>query len=161
MQRYLPALFDRLIEDDTSARESSRGTLEELKNSIARDLEALLNTRTALSEEMLADYPEVAASVANYGLVDFAGMCISSDTDQKRICAGVELAVARHEPRLHAVTAALRVRASGINRIDFVISAQFKSSGSEERVRFDAVLEQSSQQYSIRHSTARMPAERA
>ena len=161
MARYLPALFDRLVDDSDTAREPARGTIDGLKQSIARDLEALLNTRTALSDEILEAYPEVAASVANYGLVDFAGMCIASDSDQKRICAAVKLAVERHEPRLHMVTATLRVRGSGINRIDFVISAKFRTHAREEAVQFDAVLEQSSQQYSIRHHNGRMQTERA
>ena len=157
MPRYQTALFDRILGDDFPA--SAPASFEGLKDSIARDLEALLNTRTALSEEMLTAYPEVAASVANYGLIDFAGMCISSDSDQQRLCASVKLAVERHEPRLHMVSATLRVRGSGINRVDFVISAQCKAFGAVERLRFDAVLEQSSQQYSIRHSAARLPQE--
>lgn len=161
MQRYVPALFERLIDNANAPDRKRTGAPDCAKDAIVGDLEALLNTRTALSEEMLADYPEVAASVANYGLIDFAGMCISSDVDQKKICAAVKLAIERHEPRLQMVTASLRVRASGINRIDFVISGQFKSGTSDEQVRFDAVLEQSSQQYSIRHGGARSNGDRS
>ncbi len=153
MPRYMPALFERLI-DETAQTHSRRGpapgTLDALKDSIARDLEALLNTRTALPEHVLADRPEVSASIANYGLIDFAGMCLTSDVDQKRICAAVKLAVERHEPRLHMITASLRVRKGSVNRIDFNISAKLKAHPSIDKVQFDAVLEPSSQQYSIR-----------
>ncbi|MDP3669508.1 MAG: type VI secretion system baseplate subunit TssE [Telluria sp.] len=147
MQRYLPGLFDRLIDQPHAG--SGSHTLEHLKDSIARDLEALLNTRTALPDELLAAYPEVSRSVLNYGLIDFASMCMTSDVDQKKICAAVKLAIERHEPRLHMITAALRVHKGVVNRIDFLISARFKAYPTADLVHFDAVLEPSSQQYSI------------
>lgn len=150
MQHYSAALFDRVM-DDPALVQPAPGTLDTLMASIARDLEALLNTRTALSAELLAPHPEVAASVANYGLIDFAGMCLTSDTDQKAICAAVQLAIERHEPRLRNINAALRLQRSGINRIDFVITAQIRVRADLDPVEFNAVLEPSTQQYSIRN----------
>lgn len=56
-QRFEATLFDKLF---GAADVSERGwKLEQLKESVARDLEALLNTRTALTEESLEGYPLV------------------------------------------------------------------------------------------------------
>lgn len=150
---YAPGLFDRLLDDQPQA--ATRGgragwTLEQLKDAVARDLEALLNTRAALPAGLLDAYPEVGNSIVNYGLIDFAGMCLTSSEDQKLICAAVQRAIERHEPRLTAVSASLRVRGTRVNRVDFLISARLKVDAAAELVRFDAVLKPSTQQYAIR-----------
>jgi type VI secretion system protein ImpF len=111
--------------------------------------EALLNTRSALLPDLVANYPAVGASVVNYGLIDFAGMCMTSDTDQKRICTAVRQAIERHEPRLHKVAATLQPRKGAINRVDFVIRAELKSTPAAEPMQFNAVFQPSLQRYSI------------
>lgn len=152
-QRYAPGLFDRLIDDHSAGQNGAAITtwsLENLKDAVARDLESLLNTRAAMPEHLFAAYPEAGRSVLTYGLIDFAGMCMTSDVDRKRICAAVLLTIERHESRLHSVTAALRVRSRHINRFNFVISGKLKAQAASDLVHFDAVLEPSTQQYSIR-----------
>jgi len=154
MHSFTPGLFDRLDTDDDVAQRTSRmpaRKTDDWKESITRDLEALLNTRSALSPDALAGYPEVGGSVVNYGLIDFAGMCMTSDTDQKRICAAVKLAIERHEPRLHKVTATLQPRKGAINRVDFVITAQLKNAPVADPMHFNAVFQPSLQRYSIQH----------
>jgi type VI secretion system protein ImpF len=152
MQRFTPGLFDRLeSDDDTSqvaARRAARKT-DAWRDSITRDLEALLNTRSAFLPDALAGYPAVNGSIVNYGLIDFAGMCMTSDTDQKRICAAVRQAIERHEPRLHKVTATLQQRKGAINRVDFVITAQLKNAPVSESMQINAVFQPSLQRYSI------------
>ena len=156
-QRYAPGLFDRLIDEQITGRAGASTltgtvtwTVEQLKEAIARDLESLLNTRAALSEQLLTGYPEASKSVLTYGLIDFAGMCMTSDVDRKRICAAVLLTIQRHESRLHSVTTALRMRSSQFNRFDLVISGKLKAHAACDLVQFDAVLEPSTQQYCIR-----------
>lgn len=152
MQSFVPGLFDRLDTDDDAPQGQFRAPskkADEWRDSITRDLEALLNTRSALLPHVLAGYPEVGASVVNYGLIDFAGMCMTSDTDQKRICTAVRLAIERHEPRLHRVTATLQPRKGAINRVDFVITAQLKHAPVAEPMHFNAVFQPSLQRYSV------------
>jgi type VI secretion system protein ImpF len=149
MQRYAPGLFDRLIDDHRGAAPAT-WTLEHLKDAVARDLESLLNTRAAMPEQLFAAYPEAGKSVLTYGLADFADLCMTSDTDRKKICAAVLLTIERHEPRLQGVTATLRQRSSQINRFDFVISGKLKAQAASDMLHFDAVLEPATQQYSIR-----------
>ena len=145
-QRYVPGLFDRLVNGITA----QAYTLEQMKDSLARDLEALLNARAAIPEEELRGYRLASGSVLNYGLVDFAAMCLTSDVDRKRICHAVQRAIERHEPRLRNVKASLRKAEGNINRIDFVIAATLKADASAQPVQFDAVLTQSTQRYAVR-----------
>jgi type VI secretion system protein ImpF len=154
-QRYAPGLFDRLIDDQPPGRAgaaNSSWTLEHLKEAVARDLESLLNTRAAMPEHLFSGYPEASKSVLTYGLIDFAAMCMTSDVDRQRICAAVLQTIQRHESRLHSVTTTLRMRSNHINRFDFVISGQLRAQAASDMVQFDAVLEPSTQQYSIRKS---------
>jgi type VI secretion system protein ImpF len=152
MQSFTPGLFDRLDADDDASCGPFRAPTRKndaWKESITRDLEALLNTRSALLPHVLAAYPGVSASVVNYGLIDFAGMCMTSDTDQQRICTAVRQAIERHEPRLDKVTATLQRRKGAINRVDFVITAQLKNAPVADPMQFNAVFQPSLQRYSI------------
>jgi len=147
-QRYAPGLFDRLIDDQGGT--PANWTLDHLKDAVARDLESLLNTRAAMPEQLFAAYPEASRSVLTYGLIDFADMCMTSDTDRKKICAAVMLTIKRHETRLQDVTATLRHRSRQINRFDFVISGKLEAQAASDMLQFDAVLEPATQRCSIR-----------
>lgn len=144
-------MFDRLAEQDAPAgrQRTQAQLLRRCKQSISRDLEALLNTRLAMPAHVLKPYPAVIGSVINYGLIDFAGMCLSSDTDQQQICTAVRLAIERHEPRLHKVEVALRMTTPCINRVEFEITAELKGPAAGDPLTFDAVFRPSLQQYVI------------
>ena len=159
MKGFTPGLFDRLMDMPVSGATSAiqqRMSIEELKDSVARDLEALLNTRTVIPEGFLKRYPECARSIVTYGLNDFAGRSLSSTDDRAFICMCLEKAIARHEPRLRNVKASLEVREDSTNRLNFAITALMVVSTSQEPVNFDAVLQPSSLHYTI--SKARRPA---
>ncbi|MES2162737.1 MAG: type VI secretion system baseplate subunit TssE [Pseudomonadota bacterium] len=154
MNGFTPGLFDRLLDPQGShARNGAGLSLEQWKDAVARDLEDLLNTRCALSEALLDAYPECASSIVNYGLIDFAGMCLSSSEDRSRICACLKAAIERHEPRLRNVQAHLEREIGSINRVSFAISATLTGLPMREAVNFDAVLQPSSLHYSINRST--------
>jgi type VI secretion system protein ImpF len=149
MNGFAPGLFDRLLDHCSGAGLS----LEQWKDALARDLEDLLNTRCALPEELLRTYPECARSIVNYGLVDFAGMCLSSSEDRARVCACLKTAIERHEPRLRNVQARLERQGGSINRVSFAISAMLAGLPMREAVSFDAVLQPSSLHYSINRTS--------
>ncbi|ELX08969.1 MULTISPECIES: type VI secretion system baseplate subunit TssE [Oxalobacteraceae] len=152
MKGFTPGLFDRLMDMPVNGASSgtvSRLSIEDLKDSVARDLEALLNTRTVIPEELLKRYPECGRSIVTYGLNDFAGLSLSSTDDRAFICRCLEKAIARHEPRLRNVQASLELRADAINRLNFAITALLVVSSAHEPVNFDAVLQPSSLHYTI------------
>lgn len=154
MKGFTPGLFDRLL--GWPVRSGSavvRMTADELKEAVARDLEALLNTRLVMPEGALAAFPESSGSIVTYGLTDFADRSLSSPADRAFICGCIEKAIARHEPRLRNVRALLEVREQAVNRLAFSISALLVASSTQEPVQFDAVLHPSTLRYSISKAT--------
>jgi type VI secretion system protein ImpF len=141
MNGLAPGLLDRLMG-------AGRLSVEQFKDCVARDLEALLNTRAGPPGRFDA-FPEARASILNYGLVDFAGLCLSSSEDRAAICASLKDAIERHEPRLKNVSAVLEREEGSVNRLHFVINATLQADGGLEPVNFNAVLQPSSLHYAI------------
>lgn len=154
MTAYSPGVLERLMGEASAA--PGRVSVEQLKDSIVRDLEALLNTRSSAASGAFDAHPGVRASVLNYGLVDFAAFSLSSSEDRAAICASLKDAIERHEPRLTEVGAVLEPDGGGINRLQFVINATLRVAGSPEPVNFKAVLQPSSLHYAISKG-GRMP----
>jgi type VI secretion system protein ImpF len=146
MTAYLPGLLDRLMGERTHP---GRAGVEQLKDNVARDLEALLNARAGMPPEAFDAYPLARASILNYGLTDFAAFCLSSSEDRAAICACLKEAIERHEPRLKNVSAALEEEQGGVNRLSFVIHATLHVGPGIEPVNFNAVLQPSSLNYVI------------
>ena len=152
MRGFAPGLFDKLMGDGTRHHLNgvvTRLSVEELKDSVARDLESLLNTRVVISDEIMKQYPECSRSIVAYGLNDFAGMSLASTDDRASICRSLEESIARHEPRLRNVRTSLEIQEGSINRLNFAINALLVVNSTKEPVNFDAVLQPSTLQYSI------------
>jgi type VI secretion system protein ImpF len=81
-ERLQPSLLDRLTDHaptrlkDTPDRQSV--TSAQLRQSVLRDLAALLNTSNLATIEDLSNTPLVAKSTLNYGIPGFAGLLDSS-----------------------------------------------------------------------------------
>jgi type VI secretion system protein ImpF len=153
MTAFAPGLLDRLMSDAAQDGSAQRLTGEQLKDSVARDLEALLNTRVAIPPGQFDGYPLARASILNYGMADFAGMCLSSSEDRNAICASLKAAIEIHEPRLADVSATLEPEPGAVNRLTFVITARLVGGPSDDPVNFNAVLQPSSLRYAIAKSS--------
>jgi type VI secretion system protein ImpF len=108
-ERLQPSLLDRLTDDESHAAQESRQqrvfSARRLREVVLRDLAWLLNT-TNLGREV-ADYPQVASSVVNFGIPDLAGVTASM-VDPNLLERAVREAILRFEPRILARS--LRVR---------------------------------------------------
>jgi type VI secretion system protein ImpF len=152
MKRFEPSLLDKLFDDDphTPAPAAMRQwSLDELKGRVARDVEALLNTRIVLTEPELALLPECQRSLLTYGLNDFAGLSLVSHDDRTFICDSIRQAIARHEPRLRDVMVTLEVNTQSTSALYFSIRGKLVVHPAEEPVSFDAMLQASTLQYSV------------
>lgn len=153
MSTFSSTVWDRLIEPTLAAAghpDPMPLSLAQYKRNIARDLAVLLNTRVAIFAEELEPYPACKDSIVNFGLADFAQLCLTSSADRKQICDRLTAAIARHEPRLVQVRAHLVDDTGMVNRLSFVISGRLRALADDDRVQFDVMLESSSLHYSIR-----------
>jgi type VI secretion system protein ImpF len=154
MKAFVPGLLDRLMGErgpgssPGSGSGAARASIEQLKESVARDLEALLNTRLGFAPDRFDGCPEARASILTYGLADFAAYCLSSSEDRAAICASLKDAIERHEPRLKNVNATLERDGGSVNRLSFVINATLQAADGEP-VNFSAVLQPSSLHYAV------------
>ncbi len=102
-ERLLPSLLDRLTDDRPSVREESRhhraGSISNLRSSVLRDLEWLLNTVNLESVVSLEACPEVRDTVLNYGMPGLSGNTINT-ADRNAIRKLIKDAIATFEPRI-------------------------------------------------------------
>ncbi|RCU52730.1 type VI secretion system baseplate subunit TssE [Corallincola holothuriorum] len=139
------SLLDRLIDDDpTGVRDSKAMTnfgLRELRDSVRRDLEALLNSRSSWLE-IPDHYEELQASLVNYGLPDFSSMQTSNLEGRQRLCQIIEEAILRFEPRFVEVSVTALDEEMPLDRILKIrINAYLHADPLPEEVSFDSELE--------------------
>ena len=146
---FEPSLFDKLFDDLPVSAARRRLSLDQLKDSVARDLESLLNTRVVLDESFEKAFPLASRSVAGFGLADFAGLSLANVYDRERICASISSAIAAHEPRLRDVRVDLELDRKTVNALYFSINAVLFVRPAQEPVAFDALLQPTSLQYSV------------
>lgn len=159
MKGFEPSLFDKLFgAEGGSPHALRRLSVEEVKETVARDIEALLNTRMVFSEEVLKRLPECQRSVLTYGLADFSGLSLASHYDRELICRSLEQAIARHEPRLAQLRVMLLVDSRATSVLYFAINAMLQIGTAHEPVTFDATLQPSTLQYSVSKGWAKAAA---
>ena len=92
-----------------------------LRREVALDLEMLLNTVALESSLDLSGYPEVAASILNFGLPDLARRSVD-EVMLETVRRDIEKAVRRYEPRLAPETVVV-VREAPV--VEGVLKARF------------------------------------
>lgn len=151
--KYTPTLFERLVDNSPHTACDSQPlrliSAEELKESVARDLESLLNCRRPFNEEIFSLFPESLRSMCSYGMSDFVGLSLANPADRNFICESLERTISIHERRLKQVRATLELNGDSVNRLKFAIHALLVVHPSTEPVFFDALLQPSTCQYSV------------
>lgn len=153
MKGFEPSLLEKLFDDEPRATAPGRIfksiSLDQYKESVARDLEGLLNSRAAFDEAMLKEYPNCQKSLMTYGLRDFSTRSLANGHDRAEICRLLEQSIGRHEPRLHNVRVALEGSGRGVGGLHFSIHALLDVQPAREPISFDAMLQPSTLQYSV------------
>lgn len=149
---FRPNLFEQLFDDKPKQSGHEivvrRLNIDELKSSVAKDLEFLLNTRSVVSDKLSA-YQHVEASILNFGILDFVGLSSANPNDCDYICRQIAKTIERQDTRLKNVRVSLDIGAVEVNQLCFSIEALLKVYPSQELVSFDAYFEPSSQRYQI------------
>jgi type VI secretion system protein ImpF len=145
----MPSLKDRLLDPESTGTKGQPGyNLRQIFNSVREDLEDLLNTRRSY-KVLETKYPELARSIATYGLPDLASIDTSTPGKQEAVGHVIEKIVALFEPRLRNVRIHLvRTRAADM-RATFHIDAELSVDPFPE-VAFESVLELTTGRASIR-----------
>ncbi len=148
-QPVLDRLIDRephLAADPSTSRAAS---VRQLKASLRRDLEWLLNTRRIA--EGADTLEELTRSLFNYGLPDFTRFTDSA-RDRNQLTLERESTVGLFEPRLKdaRVTLIEGTSGRGTRTVHFQIEGMLQMDPSPEQVSFDAVLQLINGEYQIR-----------
>jgi type VI secretion system protein ImpF len=140
------SLLDRLTDfEPRNSREIAPPEWEQLrefKNSVARDLTSLLNTRRS-ENDMPEDFQYTRESVAAYGIQDFT----TAPMDRESIRRAIERSVRIFEPRLARVLVTLVE--GGDFTFSFRISGLLRTDTGVEPVVYDAELPKESRRFRV------------
>ena len=156
-QQLVPSVLDRLLDDEPqNSREAAKSrnqVLRELKQSVSRDLENLLNTRWRCTY-WPSDLEDIEASLVNYGIPDFAGASLGSAEGREQLRRIVEQVIRKFEPRFKSVRVQLMGNADDTDRtLRLRIDAMLFAEPAPEPVVFDSQLEPVSGDFAVRGET--------
>jgi type VI secretion system protein ImpF len=143
------SLLDRLTDRDPgSSGDPAPGRqqdLRELKASLWRDLNALLNCKRR-QEEVPAIFTECGNSLLTWGIPDFTAWGLKNPTDQSRLRRAIETAIRKFEPRLTSVAVSFDVLQGDARqdldpRLRFRVDAVLKVEPQPEPIRFETILQ--------------------
>ena len=144
-QPLVPSLLDRLLDDEpTNKRESPKNrtqVIRELKLSVRRDLENLLNTRWRCVS-WPPNFDELELSLVNYGIPDFTGTSLGMTGTREEFRRVIETIIKTFEPRFKTVKVIALDNTEAIDRtLRFRIDALLHADPAPEPVVFDSALE--------------------
>lgn len=140
----VPSLLDRLM-DDAPAQVSEPDWagayhVGRLKQSLARDLEVLLNTRK-LADWETEGYPRCTNSMLCFGIMDLTSVSINDSRGLRGLQDHLRKTIGRFEPRLGGVKIALEPGKEGPRSIRFRVDAVLRLQPGKPPVTFDATLQ--------------------
>ena len=153
-QPLVPSILDRLIDEDptrtTEPVKSRSQVLRELKHSVRRDLENLLNTRWRCMQ-WPPDLEELEVSLVNYGIPDFTGVNMSQMSERENLRSIVERIIKKFEPRFKQVRVKLVQNSEDFDRsLKLNIEALMYADPDIERVEFESLLEPTTATFEIK-----------
>jgi type VI secretion system protein ImpF len=143
--RVQPALLDRLIDEAPDQQRdpstSVADTMAALRQSVRRDLEALLNARRRW-RSWPKSLSELSTSPIGYGIPDFASGAFNDQRRREELRLEIEDTIRRFEPRflsvrVHLVDAHEQLETTLRLRIDAVMHAD----PAPEAIVFDTVVD--------------------
>ncbi|RZG66893.1 type VI secretion system baseplate subunit TssE [Acinetobacter bouvetii] len=144
---FKTTLFDRLLPNELYGQQGL--SLQQLRESVALDLEDLLNSRTAKLSPNIDDFPLAKQSILQFGIIDFVGLSTSNPSDRDKICQSIEQSIAAHEPRLKQIKVEMLMEGHNMGALCLSIQAFLNIHPLYDPVIFDALLKPTTQQYVI------------
>jgi len=152
-KKLRPSILDRLLDDDpenlVETEPDQHHRLRELRASVQRDMETLMNTRLRLVEPD-EKYSELKTSLLNYGLPDLATVNLSDKKNKTAFIDSLETLLIEFEPRFKSVNVQYLENNEALDRtVRFRIEATLYADPMPEVVVFDSVLEPVSRSVNI------------
>lgn len=152
-QLLVPSVLDRLLDDNPDQQQelpkARHQVLRELKQSVRRDLENLLNTRWRCVS-WPPNLDELELSLVNYGIPDFTGVNMGAPAERERLRRLVEQIVRKFEPRFKTVKVQMLANRDEADRtLRFRIDAMLHAEPAPEPVIFDSQLEPLTNDFSV------------
>jgi len=146
------SLLDRLIDEDPEVShepvQMRMVDVRQLKASLIRDLENLLNTKRNILYVPIA-LKEVNSSLFVYGLRDFTSQNPRSPSIRQQLRLDVERTIARFEPRLKNITVQLETQTGNERNLRFRITGLLVVKPIAEPVTFDTYFDVNRGEYII------------
>jgi type VI secretion system protein ImpF len=143
-QKLVASVLDRMIDErpreSREAPDAAPRALAQIKESVKRDLEWLLNSRQVVAD-LPDDLRQIERSLLTYGLPDFTASSLSHVGDQELLRRSVEDAIRRFEPRLSRVHVALEAVRESERALRFRIDALLNVEPAPEPITFDSLLQ--------------------
>ncbi len=153
-KKLRPSVLDRLFDNEpynqTERDPDHHQLLKQLRASIRRDLELLLNTRYYLASPP-DDFPEVENSLYNYGLPDLATVNIIDLEKRDVFTRKLEKTLKYFEPRFKSVKVFFIDNPDSVDRtLRFRIDATIYADPLPEVVVYDSILESATSTVSVK-----------
>jgi len=146
----LERLIDRDPANGAEPPPSRAQSVRQLKASLRRDLEWLLNSRR-IPEPAGSELKELERSLYNYGLPDITSLNWESSRDRIRLTRLIEQSLAVFEPRISRLRVVPVESGSGPQHVlRFQIEGLLEMDPAPEHISFDTVLQLSSGEYQVK-----------
>ena len=152
-KKLRPSIIDRLFDDEPENKNEidpgQHQKLKQLRSSVRRDLESLMNTRFRVMQPG-EEYLQLDKSLLNYGLPDLATINITDIEKRKEFTSKMEKILKEFEPRFKDVNVSYLDNKDNTDRtLRFRIDATLYADPSPEVVVFDSILEPVTRSISI------------
>ena len=153
-QTVTQSVLDRLIDREPASRSEAALTraqsVRQLKVSLRRDLEWLLNSRRT-PEAVGIEFEELEKSLYNFGLPDVTSLSWDSARDRGRLARMIEQVLSTFEPRLSGIRVVAVAATAGAQHVmRFQIEGMLEMDPSPEHISFDTLLQLSSGEYQVK-----------
>jgi type VI secretion system protein ImpF len=150
-RRIAASVLDRLLDPGGGIAAGAEGgqSLKELRESVRRDLEGLLNTHQRC-RSWPADLTELDRSLLAYGLPDFTGTGLATRERQDAWRRSLEALIRRFEPRFRSVRIEGLDNADPLDRtLRFRIIAVINVDPAPDPIVYDSVLDPSTRNFNV------------
>ncbi|MFT6986132.1 MAG: type VI secretion system protein ImpF [Psychromonas sp.] len=153
-KKLRPSILDRLFDDEPYNQSEQilehHQLVKQLRVSIRRDLEALLNTRFHLIQPS-SDFPEIDKSIFNYGLPDLATVNIMDIDRRNKFITHLENTLKTYEPRFKSVRVSFIENADNVDRtLRFRLDTVVYADPIPEVVVYDSILDSVTRSVSVK-----------